>query len=175
MVEPDEEDLKSFRQWGSRTPGHPANFETLGVEVTTGPLGSGIANAVGLTRAEKYFILGEVCQMEGISNEVASLAGHWGLGKLIAFYDDIHISIDSDTEIAFTHSVDKSFEGLGWLVIWIKNGNTSYDEIHATIKEAHEMVALSEMILLPRATLSVAIVMSKISLLVEREIHNMYY
>ncbi|PWZ07800.1 Transketolase, chloroplastic [Zea mays] len=118
-----EEDLKQFRQWGSRTPGHPENFETPGVEVTTGPLGQGIANAVGLALAEKhlaarfnkpdseivdhytYVILGDGCQMEGIANEACSLAGHWGLGKLIAFYDDNHISIDGDTEIAFTEDV----------------------------------------------------------------------
>ncbi|THG05558.1 hypothetical protein TEA_006191 [Camellia sinensis var. sinensis] len=149
-----EEDLKGFRQWGSKTPGHPENFETPGVEVTTGPLGQGIANAVGLALAEKhlaarfnkpdseivdhytYVILGDGCQMEGIANEVCSLAGHWGLGKLIAFYDDNHISIDGDTEIAFTESVDTRFEGLGWHVIWVKNGNTGYDEIRAAIKEA---------------------------------------
>uniref|UniRef100_A0A803NVC9 DNA repair protein RAD51 homolog 3 n=1 Tax=Cannabis sativa TaxID=3483 RepID=A0A803NVC9_CANSA len=149
-----EEDLKSFRQWGSRTPGHPENFETPGIEVTTGPLGQGIANAVGLALAEKhlaarynkpdseivdhytYCILGDGCQMEGIANEACSLAGHWGLGKLIAFYDDNHISIDGDTDIAFTESVDKRFEGLGWHIIWVKNGNTGYDEIRAAIKEA---------------------------------------
>ncbi|ERN06491.1 transketolase, chloroplastic [Amborella trichopoda] len=149
-----EEDLKSFRQWGSKTPGHPENFETRGIEVTTGPLGQGIANAVGLALAEKhlaarynkpgfevvdhytYCILGDGCQMEGISNEACSLAGHWGLGKLIAFYDDNHISIDGDTEIAFTESVDTRFEGLGWHVIWVKNGNTGYDEIRAAIEEA---------------------------------------
>ncbi|KAG5231227.1 transketolase [Salix suchowensis] len=149
-----EEDLKSFRQWGSRTPGHPENFETPGIEVTTGPLGQGVANAVGLALAEKhlaarfnkpdseivdhytYVILGDGCQMEGISNEASSLAAHWGLGKLIAFYDDNHISIDGDTEIAFTEDVDKRFEGLGWHVIWVKNGNTGYDEIRAAIKEA---------------------------------------
>ncbi|KAF5938312.1 hypothetical protein HYC85_022571 [Camellia sinensis] len=149
-----EEDLKGFRQWGSKTPGHPENFETPGVEVTTGPLGQGIANAVGLALAEKhlaarfnkpdseivdhytYVILGDGCQMEGIANEACSLAGHWGLGKLIAFYDDNHISIDGDTEIAFTESVDTRFEGLGWHVIWVKNGNTGYDEIRAAIKEA---------------------------------------
>ncbi|KAI3416814.1 3-phosphoshikimate 1-carboxyvinyltransferase [Psidium guajava] len=149
-----EEDLKSFRQWESKTPGHPENFETPGVEVTTGPLGQGIANAVGLALAEKhlaarfnkpdneiidhytYAILGDGCQMEGIANEACSLAGHWGLGKLIAFYDDNHISIDGDTEIAFTESVEKRFEGLGWHVIWVKNGNTGYDEIRAAIKEA---------------------------------------
>lgn len=84
----------------------------------------------------RYVILGDGCQMEGISNEACSLAGHWGLGKLIAFYDDNHISIDGDTEIAFTESVDKRFEGLGWHVIWVKNGNTGYDDIRAAIKEA---------------------------------------
>ncbi|KAL5058200.1 hypothetical protein RYX36_029804 [Vicia faba] len=103
-----EEDLKQFRQWGSKTPGHLENFETYGIEVTTGPLGQGIANGVGLALAEKhlaarfnkpdseivdhytYVILGDGCQMEGISNEACSLAGHWGLGKLIALYDDNH-------------------------------------------------------------------------------------
>ncbi|KAF5201173.1 Transketolase protein [Thalictrum thalictroides] len=159
-----EEDLKSFRQWGSRTPGHPENFETPGVEVTTGPLGQGIANAVGLALAEKhlaarfnkpdseivdhytYCILGDGCQMEGIANEACSLAGHWGLGKLIAFYDDNHISIDGDTEIAFTESVDKRFEGLGWHVIWVKNGNTGYDEIRAAIEEAKSVTDKPTMI-----------------------------
>uniref|UniRef100_A0A1D1Y5W8 transketolase n=1 Tax=Anthurium amnicola TaxID=1678845 RepID=A0A1D1Y5W8_9ARAE len=149
-----EEDLKAFRQWGSRTPGHPENFETPGVEVTTGPLGQGVANAVGLALAEKhlaarfnkpdneiidhytYVILGDGCQMEGISNEACSLAGHWGLGKLIAFYDDNHISIDGDTEIAFTEDVNARFEALGWHTIWVKNGNTGYDDIRAAIKEA---------------------------------------
>ncbi|KAH7692520.1 Transketolase bacterial-like protein [Dioscorea alata] len=149
-----DEDLKSFRQWGSSTPGHPENFETPGVEVTTGPLGQGIANAVGLALAERhlaarfnkpdneivdhytYVILGDGCQMEGISNEVCSIAGHWGLGKLIAFYDDNHISIDGDTEIAFTEDVSTRFEGLGWHTIWVKNGNTGYDDIRAAIKEA---------------------------------------
>lgn len=74
--------------------------------------------------------------MEGISNEACSLAGHWGLGKLIAFYDDNHISIDGDTEIAFTEDVQTRFQGLGWHVICVKNGNTGYDEIRAAIKEA---------------------------------------
>ncbi|KAK1286567.1 hypothetical protein QJS10_CPB20g01515 [Acorus calamus] len=114
----------------------------------------GIANAVGLALAEKhlaarfnkpdneivdhytYAILGDGCQMEGISNEACSLAGHWGLGKLIAFYDDNHISIDGDTEIAFTEDVNARFEALGWHTIWVKNGNNGYDEIRAAIKEA---------------------------------------
>ncbi|XP_066348114.1 transketolase, chloroplastic-like [Miscanthus floridulus] len=148
------DDLKAFRQWRSRTPGHPENFETPGVEVTTGPLGQGFANAVGLALAEKhlasrfnrtdmkivdhytYAILGDGCQMEGVSNEAASLAGHWGLGKLIAFYDDNHISIDGNTDIAFTEDVLARYEALGWHTIWVKNGNTGYDDIRAAIKEA---------------------------------------
>ena len=106
------EDIKQFRQWGSKTPGHPENFVTAGIEVTTGPLGQGIANAVGLALAEAhmaakfnkpdatlvdhytYVILGDGCNMEGISGEACSFAGHQGLGKLIALYDDNHISID---------------------------------------------------------------------------------
>ncbi|KAK5775992.1 hypothetical protein PVK06_043949 [Gossypium arboreum] len=73
--------------------------------------------------------------MEGVANEACSLARHWGLGKLIAFYDDNHISIDGDTEIAFTENVEEHFKGRGWHVIWIKIGNTGYDEIRAAIKE----------------------------------------
>lgn len=84
----------------------------------------------------RYCILGDGCQMEGIANEACSLAGHWGLGKLIAFYDDNHISIDGDTEIAFTESVEKRFEALGWHIVWVKNGNNGYDDIRAAIKEA---------------------------------------
>ncbi|MCO5562784.1 hypothetical protein L7F22_016416 [Adiantum nelumboides] len=149
-----EEDLKQFRQWGSRTPGHPENFETPGVEVVTGPLGQGICNAVGLALAEKhlaarfnkpdatvvdhytYCIVGDGCNMEGISNEACSLAGHWGLGKLICFYDDNHISIDGDTEIAFTENVEQRFEALGWHIIWVRNGNTDYDAIRQAISDA---------------------------------------
>ncbi|KAI5061531.1 hypothetical protein GOP47_0024036 [Adiantum capillus-veneris] len=149
-----EGDLKQFRQWKSRTPGHPENFETPGIEVTTGPLGQGICNAVGLAFAEKhlaarfnkpdativdhytYCIVGDGCNMEGVSNEACSLAGHWGLGKLICFYDDNHISIDGDTEIAFTETVEARFESLGWHVIWVRNGNTDYDAIRQAIADA---------------------------------------
>ena len=84
----------------------------------------------------RYAILGDGCQMEGVSNEAASLAGHWGLGKLIAFYDDNHISIDGNTDIAFTEDVLARYEALGWHTIWVKNGNTWYDDIRAAIKEA---------------------------------------
>ncbi|EIE18713.1 transketolase 7 [Coccomyxa subellipsoidea C-169] len=148
------EDLKQFRQWGSKTPGHPENFETLGVEVTTGPLGQGIANAVGLAAAEKhlaarfnkpdatvvdhytYCILGDGCNMEGISNEAASMAGHWGLGKLIALYDDNRISIDGHTEISFTEDVAARFVALGWHVQHVKDGNTDLDGLRAAIDAA---------------------------------------
>ncbi|HEY9827910.1 MAG TPA: transketolase, partial [Stenomitos sp.] len=148
------EDIKNFRQWGSSTPGHPENFETAGVEVTTGPLGQGIANAVGLALAEAhlaakfnkpdativdhytYVILGDGCNMEGISGEAASIAGHWGLGKLIALYDDNHISIDGSTDVAFTEDVSKRFESYGWHVLHVKDGNTDLDAIAAAIAEA---------------------------------------
>eukprot|EP00898_Chlorokybus_atmophyticus_P005982 jgi/Chlat1/6385/Chrsp44S05845 len=151
------EDLKQFRQWGSKTPGHPENFETPGVEVTTGPLGQGIANAVGLAAAEKhlaarynrpghniidhytYCILGDGCNMEGVSNEAASLAGHWGLGKLICLYDDNHISIDGHTDIAFTEDVSARFAALGWHVQHVPNGNNDYDSIRNAIEKAKKV------------------------------------
>jgi transketolase len=148
------EDIKQFRQWGAKTPGHPENFETPGVEVTTGPLGQGIANGVGLALAEAhlaakynkpdativdhytYVILGDGCNMEGISGEAASIAGHWGLGKLIALYDDNHISIDGSTDVAFTEDVSKRFESYGWHVLHVKDGNTDLAAIAKAIEEA---------------------------------------
>ena len=148
------DDIKQFRQWGSRTPGHPENFETPGVEVTTGPLGQGIANAVGLAMAEAhlaakfnkpdcqlvdhytYVILGDGCNMEGVSGEACSLGGHLGLGKLIALYDDNHISIDGSTDIAFTEDVAKRFEAYGWHVQHVENGNTELDSIAKAIAAA---------------------------------------
>lgn len=148
------DDIKQFRQWGSKTPGHPENFETPGVEVTTGPLGQGIANAVGLAMAEAhlaakfnkpdctivdhytYVILGDGCNMEGVSGEACSLAGHLGLGKLIALYDDNHISIDGDTSIAFTEDVGKRFEAYGWHVQEVADGNTDLAAIEKAIAAA---------------------------------------
>ena len=148
------EDIKQFRQWESRTPGHPENFMTPGVEVTTGPLGQGISNAVGLAMAEAhlaakfnkpeaqivdhytYVILGDGCNMEGVSGEACSLAGHLGLGKLIALYDDNHISIDGDTSISFTEDVGKRFEAYGWHVQNVEDGNTDLDAIHKAIEAA---------------------------------------
>ncbi|MGB3515146.1 MAG: transketolase [Elainellaceae cyanobacterium] len=148
------DDVKSFRQWGARTPGHPENFETAGVEVTTGPLGQGIANGVGLAMAEAhlaarfnkpdatlvdhytYVILGDGCNMEGVSGEACSLAGHLGLGKLIALYDDNHISIDGSTDIAFTEDVGKRFEAYGWHVQHVEDGNTDLAAIDNAIAAA---------------------------------------
>ena len=148
------DDIKQFRQWGAKTPGHPENFVTAGVEVTTGPLGQGIANAVGLAVAEAhlaakfnkpdativdhytYVLVGDGCNMEGISGEAASIAGHWGLGKLIALYDDNHISIDGSTDVAFTEDVSKRFESYGWHVLHVKDGNTDLEGIAKAIAEA---------------------------------------
>lgn len=148
------EDIKQFRQWNSKTPGHPENHITKGIEVTTGPLGQGIANAVGLAIAEAhlaatfnkpdfplidhytYVILGDGCNMEGISGEACSLAGHLGLGKLIALYDDNHISIDGSTDISFTEDVAKRYEAYGWHVQHVEDGNTDLEAIEKAIAAA---------------------------------------
>lgn len=148
------DDIKQFRQWESRTPGHPENFMTPGVEVTTGPLGQGICNAVGLAMAEAhlaakfnkpdcqlidqytYVILGDGCNMEGVSGEACSLAGHLGLGKLIALYDDNHISIDGNTEVSFTEDVGKRFEAYGWHVQAVPDGDTNLQAIEDAIHAA---------------------------------------
>ena len=158
------DDIKQFRQWGSTTPGHPENFETAGIEVTTGPLGQGVCNAVGLAAAEAhlaakfnkpdckvvdhytYTIMGDGCNMEGISGEACSLAGHWGLGKLIALYDDNHISIDGDTDISFTEDVSKRFEAYGWHVLHVEDGNTDLDSIEKAIAEAKKVTDKPTMI-----------------------------
>lgn len=151
------EDLKQFRQWGSRTPGHPENFETPGVEVTTGPLGQGVGNAVGLAIAEAhlaarfnkpghtivdhytYVILGDGCNMEGVASEAASMAGHLQLGKLIMLYDSNHISIDGNTEIAFTEDVGKRYEAYGWHVQKVEDGNHDLKAIAEAIQKAKEV------------------------------------
>ena len=126
------DDIKAFRQWGSATPGHPEAGHTAGVEVTTGPLGQGFANAVGMALAERilserfgtravdhhtFVIAGDGCFMEGVSHEAASLAGHLGLGKLIAVYDDNHITIDGHTELAYSDDVAGRFRAYGWDVV----------------------------------------------------------
>ncbi len=158
------DDIKQFRQWGSNTPGHPENFVTAGIEVTTGPLGQGIANGVGLALAEAhlaakfnksdatlvdhytYVILGDGCNMEGISGEACSFAGHQGLGKLIALYDDNHISIDGSTDVAFTEDVSKRFEAYGWHVLHVEDGNTDLDAIAKAIEEAKSVTDKPTMI-----------------------------
>ncbi|MEA5602916.1 transketolase [Nostoc sp. UHCC 0252] len=158
------EDIKQFRQWESKTPGHPENFMTPGVEVTTGPLGQGIANGVGLAIAEAhlaakynkpdtkivdhytYVILGDGCNMEGISGEACSFAGHLGLGKLIALYDDNHISIDGSTDVAFTEDVSKRFEAYGWHVLHVKDGNSDLAAIAKAIEEAKSVTDKPSMI-----------------------------
>ncbi|MCH1926625.1 transketolase [Shewanella sp. C32] len=147
------EDLKQFRQLHSRTPGHPEYGYTPGVETTTGPLGAGISNAVGMAIAEKtlaaqfnrdghaivdhytYCFLGDGCLMEGISHEACSLAGTLGLGKLIAFWDDNGISIDGHVEGWFTDNTPKRFEAYGWHVIADVDGHDS-DAIRAAIEAA---------------------------------------
>ena len=149
------DDLKSFRQLHSRTPGHPEFGYTPGVETTTGPLGQGLANAVGFALAEKvlgaqfnrpghdivdhhtYVFLGDGCMMEGISHEVASLAGTLGLGKLIAFYDDNGISIDGEVEGWFTDDTPKRFEAYNWLVIRNVDGHDP-EEIKIAIETARK-------------------------------------
>ncbi len=135
------EDLKNFRQKGSLTPGHPEYKHTKGVETTTGPLGQGIANAVGFAWAESYLaakfnkpefkivdhytyaMCGDGCLMEGVSAEAASLAGTLGLGKLILLYDSNNITIEGNTNIAFTEDVEKRFEAYGWQVLVVEDGN----------------------------------------------------
>lgn len=137
------EEIKNFRQLHSKTPGHPEFGETPGVETTTGPLGQGIGNAVGMAIAEKhlakifnrdgfpmidhftYAFVGDGCLMEGISHEVCSLAGTFGLGKLIVFYDDNNISIDGDVQGWFTDNTPKRFESYGWHVIQNVDGHDS--------------------------------------------------
>lgn len=134
-------DLKQFRQWESRTPGHPEWRHTEGVETTTGPLGQGFANGVGMALAERYLaahfnredfevvdhwtyaIVSDGDLMEGISHEAASLAGHLGLGKLVYLYDDNGISIDGSTDLSFSEDVTGRFEAYGWQVLHVRDGN----------------------------------------------------
>jgi len=150
------DDLKQFRQLHSRTPGHPEYGYTPGVETTTGPLGQGITNAVGMALAEKvlaaqfnrdghhivdhytYVFLGDGCLMEGISHESCSLAGTWGLGKLIAFWDDNGISIDGHVEGWFTDDTPKRFEAYGWHVIRGVDGHDA-EAVRQAILEARSV------------------------------------
>ena len=145
------DDLKSFRTFGSRTPGHPERGHTVGVEVTTGPLGQGIANAVGMAVAEAnlrarfgddlcshfiYAIVGDGDLMEGVSHEAASLAGHLGLGRLICIYDDNHITIDGPTELALTDDAGMRFRSYGWHVDEVGEIANDLDALQAAIERA---------------------------------------
>ena len=151
------EDLRNFRQLESKTPGHPENFMTPGIETTTGPLGQGFANAVGMALAEKllaqrfnrpeleivdhrtWVFMGDGCMMEGISHEAASLAGTWGLHKLVAFWDDNKISIDGNTDGWFTDDTPARFEAYGWNVVRGVDGHDS-----DAIKRAIDAAMLSD-------------------------------
>ena len=147
------DDLKNFRQLDSLTPGHPEYGHTKGVEITTGPLGQGLANAVGMAIAEAYLaekfnrpgypvvdhytyvLAGDGCMMEGVASEAASLAGTLGLGKLIVLYDSNNITIEGSTDLAFREDVRKRFEAYGWHTMLVEDG-TDIDDIDAAIKAA---------------------------------------
>ncbi|MQR96422.1 transketolase [Fictibacillus phosphorivorans] len=149
------DDLKNFRQWGSKTPGHPEFGHTVGVEATTGPLGQGIAMAVGMAMAERhlaakynrdghevidhftYSICGDGDLMEGVSAEAASLAGHLALGRMIVLYDSNDISLDGDLHHSFSESVKDRFEAYGWQVLYVEDG-TDLEEIEKALAEARE-------------------------------------
>ena len=152
------EDLKSFRQWHSKTPGHPEYRDTPGIETTTGPLGQGLANGVGMALAERmlasqfnrpdheiinhytYVFLGDGCLMEGVSHEVCSLAGVWGLNKLICFYDDNNISIDGHVDDWFGDDTPARFAAYGWHVVRHVDGHDP-EAIKKAIVEARKQTA----------------------------------
>lgn len=144
------DDLRAFRQWGSATPGHPEVGRTAGVEVTTGPLGQGLANAVGIALAERHVrdrFGSEVCDhrvftvcgdgdlMEGVSHEAASLAGHLGLGRLVAVFDDNHITIDGTTDLSCSDDTPKRFEAYGWHVVRLGEVAEDLDALEAGLRE----------------------------------------
>eukprot|EP01087_Luapelamoeba_hula_P004736 TRINITY_DN1467_c0_g1_i1.p1 TRINITY_DN1467_c0_g1~~TRINITY_DN1467_c0_g1_i1.p1 ORF type:complete len:683 (+),score=99.75 TRINITY_DN1467_c0_g1_i1:131-2179(+) len=152
------EDLKSFRKVGSKTPGHPeANFHTPGVEVSTGPLGQGLTNAVGLAIAgahlaaeynteeftlfnnHTFVFCGDGCLQEGVTSEASSIAGHLGLGNLIVLYDDNNITIDGECGLSFTEDVMKRYESYGWHVQYVANGDSDYDGIIKAVEEAKKV------------------------------------
>jgi transketolase len=145
------DDLKAFRQWGSRTPGHPENRHTAGVELTTGPLGQGVSNGVGFGIAERvlrarfgadlcnhytFAFCGDGCLEEGISHEAASLAGHLGLGRLVYVYDDNHITIDGPTELAYNDNVPERFRAYGWDVDAIGEVANDLDALEGALRRA---------------------------------------
>ena len=148
------DDLKDFRQWGSKTPGHPEYHPDCGVEVTTGPLGQGISNSVGMAIAQKYLanyfnrdgfaiidykiycIASDGCLEEGISSEASSLAGHLGLNNLIVIYDDNRITIDGGTELSFTEDVAKRYKAYGWNVIVVGGDGNDMETFEKAVKKA---------------------------------------
>ncbi len=148
------EELKNFRQWGSKTPGHPEREAEVGIEVTTGPLGQGISNAVGMAIAQKYLasyfnrdgypiidysiyvIAGDGDLEEGVSAEASSLAGHLGLDNLIVIYDDNHITIDGDTNLAFTEDTAKRYKAYGWNVIEVAGDGNDMKSFERALKRA---------------------------------------
>lgn len=156
------DELKRFRQWGSKTPGHPEYGHTPGVEATTGPLGQGITNAVGMAIAQKYLanrynkddfkifdytvysVAGDGCLQEGVSSEASSLAGHLGLNNLIVIYDDNHITIDGSTELSFTEDVARRYEAYGWNVITIEGDGNDIEALDAAIKETQTQTSLKK-------------------------------
>jgi transketolase len=158
-------EIKNFRQWGSQTPGHPEYGHTPGVETTTGPLGQGFSNAVGMAMAERhlaaifnrgsqkivdhhtYVMCGDGDLMEGIASEAASLAGHLGLGKLVCIYDDNKISIEGSTGLAFTENVAARFRAYHWQVLAVKDGN-DLAAIEKALKEARAETAKPTLIAL---------------------------
>jgi transketolase len=147
------DDIQQFRQWGSKTPGHPEHLLAEGIETTTGPLGQGFSNGVGMAIAGKYLaahfnrpghellnykvyaITSDGDLMEGVSSEAASLAGHLGLDNLIYFYDNNHITIEGETELAFTEDPAKRFEAYGWFVQNLPDGN-DLDAIDRAVRAA---------------------------------------
>ncbi|NLM78087.1 MAG: transketolase [Ruminococcaceae bacterium] len=162
------DDLKSFRQWESKTPGHPEFGHTAGVEATTGPLGQGLSMAVGMALAQAhmaarfnkpgfdlfdhyvYVLSGDGCMMEGLTGEAASLAGTMKLGRLIVFYDDNNISIEGDTDVSFTEDVGKRHEAYGWQVIHVADGNDR-TAIAQAIAEAKSDLSRPTMIIVKTA------------------------
>lgn len=148
------DDIRNFRQWGSLTPGHPEVGLTPGVEVTTGPLGQGIANAVGMALAERHLrarlgseivdhrtwaICGDGDLMEGVSHEAASLAGHQQLGRLVVVYDDNQITIDGSTDLAFSDDTHKRFEAYGWHVRNLGEASEDTEILESSLKEAADL------------------------------------
>jgi transketolase len=145
------DDIRAFRQWGSATPGHPEVGHTAGVEVTTGPLGQGLANGVGMAIAERnlrarfgseltdhhtFVICGDGDLAEGISHEAASLAGHQGLGRLVVVYDDNHVTIDGPTELALSDDAPARFRAYGWHVIDLGDAAEDLDAMEAAVRDA---------------------------------------